>query len=41
MTFTEIGPVELKGVSGTPRLHCPTGRVSLLGADRRSGTPDG
>jgi hypothetical protein len=21
VTFTEIGPVELKGVPGTPRLH--------------------
>lgn len=40
VTFTEMGPVELRRVSGTPRLSLPDGASEAEGADRRSGTAD-
>jgi len=40
VTFTEIGPVELRRVSGTPRLSLPDGPREAEGAHRRSATAD-
>jgi len=39
VTFTEIGPVELKGVSAAPRLYTARRAAPAQGADRRSGPP--